>query len=186
MILAATTTIHISITAADWGAVLPELIMGGGALLMLLLDVFLAPENKLSVTTGVALAIIAAAFIASYQLWSSGTASAMYGTVASDQFAMFFNYVILVAAALAVLLSPSYIRTSAFDPGEYYALVLAATAGMMLMAAGTNLMVLFIALELLSLSLYILSGFERFRAFLRDLWAANGSTGTGAGEFCQP
>lgn len=163
MILAATTTIHISITAADWGAVLPELIMGGGALLMLLLDVFLAPENKLSVTTGVALAIIAAAFIASYQLWSSGTASAMYGTVASDQFAMFFNYVILVAAALAVLLSPSYIRTSAFDSGEYYALVLAATAGMMLMAAGTNLMVLFIALELLSLSLYILSGFERFR-----------------------
>jgi NADH-quinone oxidoreductase subunit N len=76
---------------------------------------------------------------------------------------MFFNYSILISAALAVLISPSYIRTSAFDPGEYYALLLGAVLGMMLMAAGLSLMVLFIALELLSLALYILSGFERFR-----------------------
>ncbi|MBV9281004.1 MAG: NADH-quinone oxidoreductase subunit N, partial [Chloroflexi bacterium] len=88
---------------------------------------------------------------------------AMYRTVTSDQFAMFFNYVILISAFLAILLSPSYIQTSFFDAGEYYALLLASTTGMMLMAAGTSFMVLFLALEILSLSLYVLAGFERNR-----------------------
>jgi NADH-quinone oxidoreductase subunit N len=76
---------------------------------------------------------------------------------------MFFCAIILVSAALAVLLSPSYIETSAFDAGEYYALLLASATGMMLMASGLSLMILFLALELLSLSLYILAGFERGR-----------------------
>jgi NADH-quinone oxidoreductase subunit N len=90
--------------------------------------------------------------------------SALYGTVTSDRFSVYFDGIILLSAALAVMISSSYIRTSSFDPGEYYALLLAAVAGMMLMGAGINFMVLFIALELLSLALYILSGFERGRA----------------------
>lgn len=156
------TSIHIGVSGSDWGAVAPELITGGGMLLMLLLDAFLR-TRVIQITTGVTLAIIAVAFVASWHLWTAGAPSAFHGTVTSDQFAMYFNYTILLSGALAVLMSPSYIGTSHFDPGEYYALVLAAITGMMLMAAGTNLMVLFLALELFSLSLYILAGFERKR-----------------------
>lgn len=162
MIVAA-ATLNIGITAADWGAVLPEMIMAGGVLVMLLLDFLLPARQKIEITTGVALLTIALAFASSWYLWSHGQSYPLHATVTSDQFAMFFNYTILISAALAVLISPSYIVTSAFDPGEYYALLLAAATGMMLMAAGLSLMILFLALELLSLSLYILSGFERTR-----------------------
>ncbi|MDQ2745511.1 MAG: NADH-quinone oxidoreductase subunit N [Chloroflexota bacterium] len=156
------TTIQIGVTASDWGAVVPELITGGGLLLMLLLDAFVR-RRSIEVTTGTTLVVLALAFIASWHLWTSGSMLAFHGTVTSDKFAMYFNYIILLSGALAVLLSPSYIATSHFDPGEYYALLLGAVTGMMLMAAGTNFMVLFLAIELLSLSLYILAGFERGR-----------------------
>jgi NADH-quinone oxidoreductase subunit N len=162
MILAASTTISIHVTQGDWGAILPELIVGGGMLLLLMLDVFL-PGRKVELTTGVTLVTLVLSFAAAVNLWSHGATAALYGTVTSDRFAIFFDYVILISAGLAVLMSASYIQRSSFDPGEYYALLLAAVAGMMLMAAGINFMVLFIALELLSLSLYILSGFERSR-----------------------
>ncbi len=155
--------IHINVTLADWGSVLPELIIAGGMLLLMLVDVFV-PGKKVNLTTWLTLIILALAFAASWNLWrTGGMASALYGTVTSDRFAMFFDFSILISAALAVLISPGYISTSAFDSGEYYALILGAVLGMMLMAAGLSLMVLFIALELLSLALYILSGFERFR-----------------------
>jgi len=159
----AATTISIHVTSSDWGAVLPELITGTGVLMLLLLDVLLPQARKIEITTGAALLTLFLAFIAALHLWDSGSSFAMYGTVSSDKFAMFFAYIVLISAALAVLMSTSYIVTSHFDPGEYYALLLAAATGMILMAAGTNLMVLFLALELLSLSLYILAGFERSR-----------------------
>lgn len=185
----AASTIHIGVTASDWGAVLPELIMTGGILVLMLLDVFL-PQTRpaasaaaagdgsatsamrawspLNVMTGATLVTLALAFASSYYLWTHGSNVALYATVTSDRFAMFFNYVILISAALAVLMSPSFMETSDFDPGEYYALILAAATGMMLMAAGINFMVLFIALELLSLSLYILAGFDRMRERSRE------------------
>jgi len=161
-VLAAVSTIPIHVSAADWGAVMPELILGGGVLVLLLADVFVK-RRKIEVTTGLALAAIVLSFIATAHLWTTGAPSALYGTVTSDRFAMFFCAIILVSAALSVLLSPSYIETSAFDAGEYYALLLASATGMMLMASGLSLMILFLALELLSLSLYILAGFERGR-----------------------
>jgi NADH-quinone oxidoreductase subunit N len=130
---------------------------------MLLLDVFVPPARRILVTTYATLAVLIAAGVAAGHLWTEGSASAFYGTMTSDRFAVFFDAVILLAGALAVLLAPSYIAVSEFDPGEFYALLLASIAGMMLMAGGTSFMVLFLALELLSLALYILSGFERSR-----------------------
>lgn len=162
MILLA-STINIGITLNDWGAVLPELITATGILVMLILDVFLPQQRKVTITTAVTLVTLALAFAASAHLWTNGTTDALNDTATSDKFAMFFNYVILISAGLAVLISPSYIETSTFDAGEYYALVLAATTGMMLMAAALSFMVIFVALELFSLALYILAGFERSR-----------------------
>jgi NADH-quinone oxidoreductase subunit N len=158
-------TIHL--TAADYGAILPEIIVVGGALLLLLLDVTVT-RRKETVTLAVSLLTLTLAFAAAAHLWAVNAGQAfpqgLDGTVTGDRFAQFFNFALLVSAALVVLIAPSYVRTSHFDPGEFYALILFATTGMMLMAAGTNLMVLFLAFEMLSLSLYILSGFDRSRA----------------------
>ncbi|MGH2408973.1 MAG: NADH-quinone oxidoreductase subunit N, partial [Chloroflexota bacterium] len=155
--------IPIHVSAADWGAILPELLLGGGALLLLLVDVFLPDRRKIEITTGIALAAVIAAFAAAAHLWDAGAPAAFYSTVTSDRFAVFFDYIILLSCVLTILLSPSYIRNSEFDAGEFYALLLASATGMMLMAAGTSFMILFIALEILSLALYILSGFDRSR-----------------------
>lgn len=154
--------IPITITGTDWAAVAPELVLTAGFLVLMLLDVFLK-RRRLEVTTAVTLLFLLGSFAASLVLWQKGEAIAFHGMVASDKFAMFFNFVILASAGLAVLLSPSYIRTSVFDEGEFYALVLAATVGMMLVAAAINFMIIFLGIEILSLSLYILAGFERLR-----------------------
>ncbi len=155
-------TVHL--TPADYGAVLPEMIVLAGALALMLLDVFL-PKRRTEITTAVALLALAAAFIASAHLWVVNAGPAfphgLGAMVTGDRFAQFFNFALLISSALAILLSPPYIRTSHFDPGEFFALILFATAGMMLMASGINLIVLFLAIELLSLALYILSGFDR-------------------------
>jgi NADH-quinone oxidoreductase subunit N len=156
-------TIPIRVTAGDYGAVLPELIVAAGVLIMLVLDVFVPRVQRLQVTTATCLIVLGVSFVATLHLWTTGSASAFYDTMTSDKFAVFFDAIIVVAAVLAVLLSPSYISVSEFDPGEFYALLLASATGMMLMAGGTSFMILFLALELLSLSLYILSGFERSR-----------------------
>lgn len=162
MTLLAAGSIPVRITAGDWGAIAPELILGGAALILLLLDAFVKDRVR-EISTWVALTAVGLAFVDVYYLWSNGDASALYGQVSSDKFAVFFDGVILVSAAFAILLSESYIVRSSFDPGEYYALLLASAVGMMLMAAGNSLIVIFLALELLSLALYILSGFERGR-----------------------
>jgi len=78
--LAAVSTIPIHVSPADWGAVLPELIMGAGVLALLLVDVFVT-RRKIEVTTGVALAAIVVSFIATAHLWTTGAPSALYGTV---------------------------------------------------------------------------------------------------------
>jgi NADH-quinone oxidoreductase subunit N len=161
MILAA--TIPVNITASDWGAISPELVLGGAVLVMLLLDAFLPKQYQIQVTTYAALAAVFISFGFAAYLWDHGSATALYGTVSSDRFAIFFAFVILLCALLAILLSPSYIETSAFDAGEYYALLLASSTGMMLIAAAQSFMVIFIALEILSLALYVLAGFERSR-----------------------
>src|SRR3990167_9357808 len=75
-----------------------------------------------------------------------------------DGFALFANVVICYAVALIILLSVDYLRRVGAEAGEYYALVLFATAGMMLLAAAGDLIVVFLALELMSLSLYVLAG----------------------------
>jgi NADH-quinone oxidoreductase subunit N len=157
-------TIHL--TAADYGAILPEIIVLCGALVLLLIDVTIR-RLKTEVATGTAVLTIALATAASIHLWLAnqhGVFPAGAGAMVSgDRFAQFFNFALLASTALAILITPPYLRESHFDAGEFLSLVLFATAGMMLLASALNLIVIFLAIELLSLSLYILSGFDRSR-----------------------
>ncbi|HEU0265266.1 MAG TPA: NADH-quinone oxidoreductase subunit N, partial [Geobacterales bacterium] len=83
------------------------------------------------------------------------------GAVIQDNFSLFFKGIFLLCAALTVLISDYYFKREECNHGELYPMILFATAGMMLMASGTDLMTIFLGLELLSVSLYILAGFNR-------------------------
>jgi len=105
---------------------------------------------------------VTGAVVVSALLWG-GPASTFQGMVVVDGPTLFLNVIIGGAAVLVLLLSVGYLPRLGVAPGEYYALVLFATIGMMLMAAGTDLLVIFLALELMSLSLYVLAGTFRTR-----------------------
>jgi len=79
--------------------------------------------------------------------------------MAVDLFALFFNVVFLVAAAITVLMSTRYLEVEGASPGEYYFLILCATLGIMVMAGGIDLITIFIGLETMAVSFYILAGF---------------------------
>ncbi len=144
----------------DWLRILPELAILATALLALLADLALAPRRK-SWLAVICLAGIVAALIVAAMMFVTGDHLAAFDhMVYGDRTALLADIVILFSAGAGVLLSPGYIdRQGVTQQGEYYTLLLLATFGMMLMASAANLMIVFAGLEVLSLSLYILSAF---------------------------
>ncbi len=140
-------------------AIAPSLVVLVTAAAVLLLDL-LPPRDRKAHLSVVALGGVVAALLVTTWLWG-GEARAFRGMIVLDGLALFLHLVICYAAGLAVLLSMDYLEQRGLDSGEYYALVLLATVGMMLMASAGDLIVVFLALELMSLSLYVLAGFFR-------------------------
>jgi len=103
------------------------------------------------------------ALLATLRTWGSG-GRAFHDMIVLDDYALFFHIVICYAAALIVLLSMDYLRRAGAESGEGYGLILFSTAGMMVLASANDLIVVFLAIELMSLSLYVLAGlFKRRR-----------------------
>jgi NADH-quinone oxidoreductase subunit N len=146
--------------SADWVRILPELILLAAALVVLLADLGGSSGRKGWLAL-VGLAGVIGADIATGYLYVNGDhATAFFGMVSSDYMALLADAVVLFAVGLGLLYSPGYIdRQGVRAQGEYYALMLLAALGMMLMASATNLMIIFVGLEVLSLSLYILSAY---------------------------
>src|SRR5207253_1135968 len=139
---------------------LPELILVGTALALMLLDA-LRPTPDQRPFVLMSLAGVAGAAAATLSLWTwKGPGSVPGGMIAADRFAVYFRVVILAAAALGILLSSYYLDRAGEARGEYYPLLLFATAGMTLITAASDLILIFLALEILSLSLYLLTGFS--------------------------
>jgi|SRR5712692_3339287 len=88
---------------------------------------------------------------------------AFNGMVQSGGYTSFFNCLFLLSAGLTILLSRSYLEKENSNYGEYYCLIIFATVGMMLMASATDLIIVFLGIELMSISLYVLAGFMRRR-----------------------
>jgi len=145
----------------DWPALYPVLIVTVACFACLLLDA--TPRGaRPGVLAATGVLGVAGAVGVSLLLWTS-PASSFQGMLVVDGFALFLNVVIGGGAILVLLLSVGYLPRLGVEAGEYYALILFATVGMMLMAAGTDLLVIFLALELMSLSLYVLAGTFRTR-----------------------
>ncbi len=140
----------------------PALIVMGAGCLVLLLDLLPPRASKVHLAT-VALLGVVAALLTSLAAWG-GRGRGFRDMVILDNYALFFHVVICYGAALIVLLSIDYLRRSGVESGEYYALVLFSTSGMLLLTSASDLIVVFLAIELMSLSLYVLSGlFKRRR-----------------------
>ena len=143
-------------TFDDFYYILPELVLTGGALLVLVVDL-LFPKREAAVL-GTALVTLAATTAALLSFAGVNT-TVSAGLLAIDGFALFFKSIFLLAAAMTVLMSAPYLRVEGARAGEYYFLVLCATLGMMFMASGVDLITLFIGLETMAVSFYILAGF---------------------------
>jgi len=142
-------------------AILPSLIVLGTAAVVLLLDL-LPPRDRKGHLPVVALAGVVAALLSTTWLWG-GEIRAFHGMVVLDGYALFLHLAICYAAGLVILLSMDYLAERGLESGEYYVLVLLSTVGMMLMTSAGDLIVVFLALELMSLSLYVLAGYFRAR-----------------------
>jgi NADH-quinone oxidoreductase subunit N len=148
----------------DWLRILPELAILLTALLVLLVDLGLgesATKHNKGWLAAVGLVGVVVAMVAAAVLFAIGDHLAAFDNmIYSDKTALLADIIILFSAGAGLLFSPGYIeRQGITQEGEYYTLLLLATLGMMLMASAANLMIIFAGLEVLSLSLYILSAF---------------------------
>jgi NADH-quinone oxidoreductase subunit N len=144
------------IAASDFYYILPELVLTVGALVLLVADVLLPRGSK--TLTWVAVAALVATLVSLLPFRGTQVVVAQ-GLMAVDGFALFFKLVFLLAAVLTVLMSERYLAIEGASLGEYYFLILCATLGMMIMAAGIDLITAFIGLETMAVSFYILAGF---------------------------
>jgi NADH-quinone oxidoreductase subunit N len=151
----------IPIPPVALGTLLPVLIVVGTAVLVLLLDLLPPRHSKAHLGT-LSLGGLVGALLATIATWG-GRGRAFRDMVVLDNYALFVHIVIGYAAALVVLVSMDYLPRAGAESGEFYALVLFSTSGMMLLASANDLIVVFLAVELMSLSLYVLSGLFKWR-----------------------
>ncbi len=158
-------------TSADYLLSLPMILLTLFGLGILLIDLLLPKEwkrvNAITSLIGLGFATAAVAKIhAAFRVAEAkGVTVAYYsafnGSMLVDRFALYFFYLFMVGAAVAIVMSVRYLEIEKEDHGEFYALVLFSVIGMMCMACGYDLVLLFIGLELMALSTYVLVGFLR-------------------------
>ncbi len=147
-------------TQTDLVVLLPVLILAGWALVLMLVDLFV-PADRKAVTGWLALAGPVGALLALMPWPNGGALIGLGGMLAADGFALFLHLIFLLSAVVAVLLALAYLPRAGLERGEFYVLLLLTTAGMLLMSQARNLIVVFLALELLSIPLYVLAGLAR-------------------------
>lgn len=140
-------------------ALFPLLAVVAGALVVLLLEVFIQ-KDKRDYLGYVSLAFLAAAAFPAVRSWDKGY-SYFRGMLSLDGLAVFLTFLFLLAVAFVILLSLKYIRQQDANHGEVFALFLLALSGLMIMTSSSDLLVVFLGLEVLSVSSYALAGMRR-------------------------
>jgi len=148
------------IPAVDYIRILPELVVSLFGVIIMLVDPIL-PDNSPKRPLGV-LAVIGVLLGLAATYYQTGYyGSAFSDMVSVDTFSVFFHFVVLLTALVVILTSFEYLAIQKLRAGEYYGLILFGTVGMMLMSSAVELVLIFIALEISSISTYILAGFRR-------------------------
>jgi NADH-quinone oxidoreductase subunit N len=143
----------------SWPALLPCIIVAATAIIVLVADLFMEGPDREGLgwlgMLGLGVAGIAAAL-----LWSSN-AGGFGGSFVLDRFAVFFTVVLCFVGILTLLMSMDYLGSIRVEGGEYYVQFLLAVLGMIVMAQANDLVILFLGLELMSISVYVLAGIWR-------------------------
>jgi NADH-quinone oxidoreductase subunit N len=148
--------------AADYVRILPEIVLSIFGMAIMLLDPVMDERRSQRTLGGIALigailGLAATLYQSQQQFWGLG----FWEMVKVDPFSIFFHFVVAAVTILVILSSYEYMEVQQIRAGEYYGLVLFGAVGMMLMSSAVELVLIFIALEISSISTYILAGFRR-------------------------
>jgi NADH-quinone oxidoreductase subunit N len=149
----------VNVNASDVTAVLPEILVSLTAIVVIVLDAFgggSRPKPWLAAVTVAGL--LAALFSGPF---TTAPTTAFSGFVLIDTFTTFFRSVFIVLAIFATLVAPSYLARRGVPSGEYYAILCFSTVGAMTIALSSDLITLFVGLELMSIPVYVLAGMQR-------------------------
>jgi NADH-quinone oxidoreductase subunit N len=151
----------MNLTASDYSTIAPLILLTVWACVLLLVDLFIPKERK-GITA--LLSVLGLALTLGFTLAQIGQGYAAFnGMVVIDGFAVFVNALLLISGLLGIALAYGYVKRMGLERGEYYTLLLFSVTGMMLMAQAADLIMVFLALELLSIPLYVLAAFARPR-----------------------
>lgn len=151
----------MKIPTVDWATFTPEMVLGVTAMIVLLLGTTIKAGYRNTLLTVVSgIGVIITAFL-TVNLWLKPYVSGFEDTFNLDQFAIAMHVIILIATLIAVLMAHPYMTRKNSDVPEYFALVLLSALGGMVMVSSYNLMVIFVGLEILSISMYVLAGLSR-------------------------
>jgi NADH-quinone oxidoreductase subunit N len=154
------------IPTINFGAIYPEIVITVFAMLVILLQAFAPIRGKNYFGYVSLIGIVTAVIIVCYKPCAFNLRSVEYsfsGMWVVDNYGRFFKLIFLLGTGLTILISINYVANEQIQHGEYFALILFATLGMMIMASGADLIVIFLGLELMSISLYVLAGYTRRR-----------------------
>src|SRR4051812_3789567 len=143
---------------SSYSAVVPMACVTAAALAAMTAEAFRSPGERMPIGP-LGYIGLAGAAISSFLLWDRNAIS--FGVVAADNFGLFVTWVLLIVGALSLAFSGPTVEREGLPAGEYYALMLFSLSGMILMAMASDLLVIFLALEVLSLSVYVLTGIRR-------------------------
>jgi len=158
----------MTIPLSDLVAILPELIVIGAACLVLALDPLTPPSRKDWLAWFSVAALAVCAHLTMSRMGAS--VSAFSDLVILDPFSGFWKLLLYGVTGFTILLSLPYLKAERIHLGEYYGFILLSLSGMMVMVSAADLLTIYLGMELMSLSLYVLAGFKRFEA--RSLEAA--------------
>jgi len=148
---------------ADYVRVLPEIVLSIFGMIVMVLEPLLDEKTGQKVLGWIALVGTVAALAATWCMAQS-PGMAFWNTVQVDGFSVFFHVLVIAIAAVVILTSYEYMTVQRVRAGEYYALILFGAVGMALMSSAVELVLIFIALEISSISSYVLAGFRRHEA----------------------
>jgi NADH-quinone oxidoreductase subunit N len=162
MMMAAIQPVQALPQSVDYIRILPEIVLSIFGMLIMLLDPVMDERRSqrtlgLIALAGTIAALGATVYQAQVRFWGQG----FFGMIKVDAFSVFFHFVVIAVTLLVILSSYEYMEVQQIRAGEYYGLILFGAVGMALMSSAMELVLIFIALEISSISTYILAGFRR-------------------------
>jgi NADH-quinone oxidoreductase subunit N len=150
---------HNLFTASAFGPALPEIILGIGVLILILVGAFRGERSTGLVTAGAFVALVLA--LAAVALQPGGRATTFGGAFIGDSFSKYMKALVILGSGATLAMSGDYMRRERFSRFEYPILILLSTVGMLMMVSANDLIALYLGLELQSLAAYVIAAFHR-------------------------